>query len=264
MTIVQYFIKETYFKIIYLILLLISIVTITAINIKTLFLYILEPIKKTKLNNFILEYQNSNYKYLTNTLIEKKNNIFIPIVEINIPFYTTSYIYIKYIILFSLYILIPVLIYYVFISVANILKKKEILNIQLISVCVYLFVYINYLVVHYIIIPIYISFIYSHYTEFMHYEFDVEFQLITYLDFYFNTLFINYFLFVVILLKKYLKFNINSTIILLAILLILPLDGFIQITYIILFIIYDIATTFIINYYKEIKKYKQMVYLEKD
>jgi hypothetical protein len=123
MTIIQYFFKELYFKIIYLIIIFIILLITIVIKAKILFLYILEPIKKIKLNNFIIEYQNiETNKYEYNN-ISNNNEIFIPILEINLPFFTTSYIFLKYIILFSLYIFIPIILYYIYISTSNVLKK---------------------------------------------------------------------------------------------------------------------------------------------
>src|SRR3989338_2730586 len=142
MTILQFFIKEIYFKIIYLILIFVTLLTIL----------------------------------INKANIDLKDEIFIPIIEINLPFLTTSYIYLKYIILFSIYIFIPIFLYILYISVSNILKKNEILNLKYIIIITTVYIYINYIVSHYIIVPIYITFIYSHYNEFLYYEFDIEFQ----------------------------------------------------------------------------------------
>lgn len=263
MTIIQYFFKELYFKIIYLIIIFIALLLIIATKAKILFLYILEPIKKIKLNNFIIEYQNTNKEIYNYNLINNEEQVFIPILEINLPFFTTSYIFIKYIILFSLYIFIPIIIYYIYISTSNILKKNELFIFKYIIFIMFIFIYINYIINHYIIVPIYLNFIYSHYTEFLYYEFDVEFQLITYLNFYFNNLFTNFFLFVIILLKKYLKLNINNILIISIMIIFIPFDGAIQILYIFIFFTYLIISSIIINYLNAIKKYKQMEFQEK-
>lgn len=256
MTIIQYYFKELYFKIIYLIILFLALLIIIVLKAKILFLYILEPIKKIKLNNFIMEYQNiKNNTYQYNN-INNNEEIFIPIIEINLPFFTTSYLFIKYIVLLSLYLFIPILLYYIYISTSSILKKNELFFFRS-TLCLFIaFIYINYLINHYLIVPVYLNFIYSHYTEYLYYEFDVEFQLITYLDFYFNNLFINFFLFVIIILKKYLKLNINNILIIIVILLIIPFDGMIQIIYIIMFFTYLLISLIATNYIKNIKKYK--------
>lgn len=256
MTIIQYFLKEIYFKIIYLLLIFIMLLLLIINKAKMLFLFILAPIKQIKINNFLINYQEIEKNYTLFENIELKNETFIPIIEINLPFFTTSYIYIKYILLFSIYIFIPIIIYYIYLSTSNILKKKEIINFKYIVYITLIFIYINYIIVHYIIMPIYLNFIYSHYNEFLYYEFDVEFQSITYLDFYFKTIYINFFLFLIIILKKYFKLNIHSILIVIILLLILPFDGMIQIMYIIIFTIYYIICTIINNYFTKIKKYK--------
>ncbi len=263
MTIIQYFLRELYLKIIYLMLIFIILVILVVIKAKIFFLYILEPIKKIKLNHLILNYQNSKINSNILDYIRDSDEIFIPIVEINIPFFTTSYIFIKYIILFTMYLFIPILLYYIYISISNILKKNELLILKYILYSILIFIYVNFIITHYIVVPIYLNFIYSHYTEFLYYEFDVEFQLLTYLDFYFSNLFINFFLFVIIITKKYLNFNINNILILLLLLIIVPFDGTIQLIYIIIYIIFQILTSLIVNYIQSIKKYKQMEYLKK-
>lgn len=264
MTIIQYFFKELYFKIIYLVIIFTIMLSIVVVKAKILFLYILEPIKKIKINNFIIEYQNTNNKNYVYENIKNNDELFIPIIEINLPFFTTSYIFLKYIILFSIYIFIPIVLYYIYISTSSILKKNEIFLFRHVLSILLIFIYINYIINHYIIVPIYLNFIYSHYTEFLYYEFDVEFQLTTYLNFYFYNLFTNFFLFVIILLKKYLKLNINNILIIAIILMLIPIDGYVQILYIIIFYIYLIIASLITNYINRIKKYKQKEYLEKD
>lgn len=256
MTILQFFIKEIYFKIIYLILIFVTLLIILINKAKILFLYILEPIKNIKIKNFLINYQEIKKNYINQANIDLKDEIFIPIIEINLPFLTTSYIYLKYILLFSIYIFIPIFLYILYISVSNILKKNEILNLKYIITITTIYIYINYIISHYIIVPIYITFIYSHYNEFLYYEFDIEFQLTTYLNFYFQVLFTNFFLFITILIKKYFKLNIPNILILLVLLLILPFDGMIQIIYICIFITYIIINIIINNYIINIKKYK--------
>jgi hypothetical protein len=254
MTIIKYFSKEFYFKIIYLILIFVSLIILIITKAKTFLLYILEPIKEIKINNFITNYQNNKIDYNNFYSTENTNEIFIPIIEINLPFFTTSYIFLKYILLFSIYLFIPIVLYYIYISISSMLKKEELFSFRLLLYIILIYIYINFIINHYIIVPIFLNFIYSHYTEFLYYEFDVEFQLITYLDFYFYSLFSNFFLFVIILLKKYLKLNIPNILILVGIIMIIPFDGIIQIIYIIIFIIYTLISLFITNYISNIKK----------
>jgi hypothetical protein len=256
MTIIQYFFKELYFKIIYLMLIFILLLILIIYKAKIFFLYILEPIKEIKLNNFISNYQENIINYNNSNYINNTDEVFIPIIEINLPFFTTSYIFLKYIILFSIYLFIPIILYYIYIGIASILKKDELLFFKYILYTICIYIYINYIISHYLITPIYLNFIYSHYTEFLYYEFDVEFQLIAYLNFYFSNLFINFFLFVIILTKKYLKLNINNVLILTILMMIIPFDGIIQLVYIIIFFIYYIISSLIINYLENIKKYR--------
>lgn len=258
MPIISYYFKEIYFKLIYLIILFIIICTIILNKSKIIFLFILSPIKKIKIDEFNLNYniQKIDLQTINNTY-QNYENTFIPIIEINLPFLTTSYIYIKYILLIALYLYIPIILYFIYISISNILKKNEIFTISFILYEVVLFMIFNFIITHYIIIPLFINFIYSHYNEFLHYEFDVEFQLVNYLNLYFQILFINFVLFITNLIKKYLKLNINTIIIYSLFLLILPFDGILQIIYIIIFFIFYLVNTIIYNYYKRIKKYKQ-------
>jgi Sec-independent protein secretion pathway component TatC len=223
----------------------------------------LSPIKKIKINEFYINYDIQKIDFQAiNNIYQNYKNTFIPIIEINLPFLTTSYIYIKYILLMAIYLYIPIILYFIYISVSNIFKKNEIFNIKFILFQIILFMILNFIITHYMIIPLFINFIYSHYNEFLYYEFDVEFQLINYLNLYFQVLFINFVLFITNIIKKYLKLNINTIIIYLLFLLILPFDGILQIIYIFIFFIFNCINLIAYNYYKRIKKYKQKEHLE--
>lgn len=238
---------------------LVFILSLVTTKSKILFLFILSPIKKIKIEELAIKYNME----ITNHNLEMNKeqiNTFIPIMEINLPFFTTSYIYIKYIILISIYLFIPILIYFIYISIINVLKTNEAFKLQFILTIISVFVVLNLMFTHYIIIPIFINFIFSHYSEFLFYEFDVEFQLLNYLDFYINILFLNLLLFTIITLKKYLNINIHALILLVIIFLLLPFDIIIQIIYVIIFLIYYIINSILYNYYQNIKKYKQMEY----
>jgi len=166
-----------------MLLLCIIIITITIIKSKYLLLFILSPIKKIKINTFLLQFDNINIKeqkYINNTI---EQNEYIPIIEINLPFLTTSYIYFKYIIIFVLYLMIPIFLYILYISVCTILKKRENNKLLNIVIIIFFFFIYNIIITHYIIIPFFISFVYSHYYEFLFYEFDIEFQLLLYFIF---------------------------------------------------------------------------------
>ncbi len=162
----------------------------------------------------------------------------------------------------AIYLYIPIVLYLMYISISSILKKNEIFNIKFILYQIILFMIFNFIITHYIIIPLFINFIYSHYNEFLYYEFDVEFQLINYLNLYFQVLFINFILFITNIIKKYLRLNINTIILYVLFLLILPFDGVLQIIYIIIFFIFNCVNLIAYNYYKQIKKYKQKEHLE--
>jgi hypothetical protein len=244
--------------------LLFIIICLTILNkSRIIFLFVLSPIKKIKINEFYVNYdiKKIDFQSLDNTYQNYKNT-FIPIIEINLPFLTTSYIYLKYILLMALYLYIPILLYFIYISISNILKKSEIFTIKFIFIKIIFLMIFNFIITHYIIVPLFINFIYSHYNEFLHYEFDVEFQLINYLNLYFQILFINFVLFITNIIKKYLEVNIYTTIIYILFLLILPFDGLLQIMYIIIFFIFNYINLFIYNYYRQIKKYKQKEHLE--
>ncbi len=261
MSIINFLAKELYYKIIYILLLFITIITTIAYNVKAIFLYILSPIKQTKINNFILSYHET--KNIFNAE-EIENSIYnnIPIIEINLPFFTTSYIYYKYILYYSIYLIVPIILYYIYISIVTISKRKEIYIIKQIILITITYNYINYIITHYIIIPLYLNFIYSHYNEFLFYEFDVEFQIIVYLNFYFKILYANFFFFIILLLKKYLELNINNVVILIIYFFFMPLDTYIQLIYIILFIFNNFIIHIMYNYNLKVKKYKQKEYLE--
>ena len=124
MNIIYYFIKEILIKLIIVFILFILFLIIITIKSKILFLFILSPIKKIKITNLFFIYNTENIKEI---YCELKNNITIPIIEINLPFFSTSYIYIKYILLFTCYLFIPILIYILFININIILRKQEFL-----------------------------------------------------------------------------------------------------------------------------------------
>ena len=256
MNILLYYTKEIYFKIIYLLLLSIVIITITILKSKYLLLFILSPIKKIKTNNFILQFStiHEETQYYTNNQIAK--NEYIPIVEINLPFITTSYIYIKYISLFMIYIILPIFLYITYISIRHILKKQENENIFYILINTIIFLVYNIVITHYVIIPFFISFIYSHYYEFSHYEFDIEFQLLFYLDMYFFILYFNCFLFIINIIKKYLKINNIINYLFIICILLFPIDVILQIIYLIIYLNLHIITMFFLKIKKNIVIYK--------
>jgi hypothetical protein len=224
---------------------------------KLILVFILSPIKKIKINNIMLQYNINEIKekYIPDM---QENNAFVPIIEINLPFLATSYIYIKYIILFVLYLILPIIIYYAYININILVKKKETTDIKFILIYFAVTTYINYILVHYMIIPFFINFIYTHYNEFLYYEFDTEFQLINYLNLYFKVLYFNFFFFIIINIKKYLHLNIPIQVIIFILIMISPLDLLLQIIYLVILTIFNIVNNVVHNYYCNIKRYKQM------
>jgi len=262
MNIISFYSKEIYLKIIYLIILSIIIIVITILKSKYILLFILSPIKKIKTSIYILQFSNINKEIQEYTDYNTNKNEYIPIIEINIPFITTSYIYLKYITLFLIYIIIPILLYIFYISVRHILKERENNNLFSLLLVISIFLIYNILITHYIIVPIFINFIYSHYYEFLSYEFDIEFQLLFYLNMYFYILYFNCFLFIINIIKKYLKINKIANYLFIICLLIFPIDIVLQIIYIFIYLNLHVISTFFLNIKKNTKKYKQMEYLE--
>jgi len=261
MNLILFYLKELYFKFILFILLSITITSLIIYNIKYIFLYILSPLKAIKINNFLIEY---NINIPSSTFInEVTHNTFIPIIEMNLPFFTTSYIYIKYIVILILYLILPLFLYFIYISTSSVLKNKEYFYLTFNSIYYLLFIFFNFMINHYIIIPFFIQFIYSHYKEFELYEFDIEFQILTYLDFYFFLLFFNLFFFIIINKKKNFTNKHNVVIIYIIPLLFLPTDLSIQLIYILWISLFNIISNINTNYIILIKKYKQTGCLEK-
>lgn len=241
-------------------IIIISTIIIIINKSKYIVLFILSPIKKIKIENIKINYYL--YEDQVTAYINNKNNLYIPIIEINIPFLTTSYIYIKYIIMLTFYLLIPMLIYILYISIAPILKKKELYITKWTFIETNIFIILNILITHYFIVPIFMRFLFTHYTEYQWYEFDVEFQLIYYLNTYFYILYINLCFFIICIIKKHLVINMHITTVAVLFILIFPFDLIIQLNLIIIFLIIKLQTDLTNNILKQIKKYKHTEYLE--
>jgi Sec-independent protein secretion pathway component TatC len=256
MNLFSIYIKEIYYKFIIVLIITINAIILIINKSKFIVLFILSPIKKIKLNNTKLNYnihEDNLIHYVNN-----KNNAYIPIIEINLPFLTTSYVYLKYIILITFYILIPIIIYLLYISIAPILKKKEHFLVRWILLNITIFIIANIAITHNIIIPIFIQFLFTHYSEYQYYEFDVEFQLIRYLDTYFYILYGNFCFFIIYIIKKHLNINIHIITITTVALLIIPLDIIIQLNLVTLLLLIKIYIDFHYNLLNQIKKYKHM------
>lgn len=218
-----FFVKEITYKIIFLFFIFFIILFITVAKSKSIILYILNPIKKIKIYNFLINYHTYQEQELLNTSVNEQNK-FIPIIEINLPFISTYYIYIKYIMLFSFYIMIPIILYYLYINILPILNNIEKYIFTYAIYYAVILIYINLILVQYIIMPLFITFIYSHYNELLFYEFDIELQLINYLNLYFYLLYFNLFVILLMIIKKYLNLNIPIYALTILLILILPFD----------------------------------------
>jgi len=255
MNILLFYIKEIYFKLIYFILLLLVVITTVLFNFKYAIIYILSPIKQIKTQQLIAVLSTEQID--KSLLLMQEQYHFLPIVEINLPFLATSYIYLKYVFLISFYFSIPIYLYFYKLNLNRILKNKEVINLTIKIKMIMLSLFFNFLINHYLIVPFFLNFTFNNYNEYLFYEFDVELQLFKYLDFYFKLLYFNCVFLFMIALKKNLNNNVlDSNILILLLLFLLPLDLIIQILYTILLFIYSITFKLINNYYTEFKKYK--------
>jgi len=255
MSILLFYIKEICFKLIYFVLLLLVVIVTVLINFKYAIIYILSPIKQIKTQQLIAILATEQID--KSLLLMQEQYHFLPIVEINLPFLATSYVYLKYVFLISLYFSIPIYLYFYKLNLNRILKNKEVINLAIKIKMIILLLFFNFLINHYLIIPFFLNFIFNNYNEYLFYEFDVELQLFNSLDFYFKLLYFNCFFLFIIATKKNLNHNVlDNNIIILLLLFLLPLDFIIQILYTILLFIYSIISKLINNYYTEFKKYK--------
>jgi hypothetical protein len=259
-----FFIKEILYKIIYIIFIFILFYFYIIVNFKSIILFILNPIKNTKFKIIINKYFNlQNINIYENEFNHKENNIFLPTIEINMPFFSTSYLYIYISFFISLYLFIPFLFFNIKILLNPILKKIEKKKINFfLLILIFLFIF-NILINQYILINTYINYIYSHYYEFLFYEFDVDFQLLNYLNLYLLFLYLgisHIIVCVYIIIHK--KKNSDIFYIFFLIIFLFPPDLNICIIYIIYYYIYKyiIKIMFIIYIkyiYYTVYKYKE-------
>lgn len=248
MQIISFFAKEFYLRLIYIFFFFLFFFFILLIKIKWFLLFLLSPLNKIKNINsffFIDEINNEFNIYSSNEYI------YLPIIEINLPFFTTSYIYIKYLFLFTIYILIPIIFYFFILWFSPLLKKKEKTMYNYITLYIFFSLLFNFIIHHYYIFPFFLSFIYSHYYEFSYQEFDIEFQVITYFNLYFKLLYINISIILLFFLVK--KYKINYIIIFIVFIFVLPNDLFILLLYLNIIIIYNYYVSFLIYIFNEIK-----------
>lgn len=255
MNIFIFYIKEIIKKSLYLLIIIIFTIFIVMYKIKIILLFILSPIKNTIISNYIYVY-NTDIKtslYQDQLNLNFKNELFIQVIETNLPFIINSYYYYKYVTLFSLYLILPLILYIIIISFSNTFNYKE-YKILLKNAIIFISVQvINLFILQHLILKLYLKYLYSHYMEFEYYEFDIEFKIIEYLNLYFFLLFLNILLFFIINKKKH--FKINTIILAIAVILLLPNEIILQGTYLLIISISIVVTKIINNYKNEIKKY---------
>ena len=254
MNIFSYYLKELIFKILYILIISITLLLIIILKTKTILFFLLSPLKETIISSHIYLY-TSEVNLLVHNSITNTQFKFLPLIEITLPFVISSYYYYKYIILFSIYLITPLLLYIITITINVILYKKEYrLFLHNIKWLMYILL-MNSIVTQYCIIPLYIKYTFSHLIEFQFYEFDIELKLINYLDLYINVLYTNILIvFFYIYIKKHIK--VNNYIVYILILILLPNEIMLQTTYVIVLTSCNMLNNIIIKYRNKIKKYK--------
>jgi hypothetical protein len=255
-----FFIKEFFYKFLYILNLLIIFWIYTYLYFKIILLFLLNPIKIIKFNQLYYWFWNTYNIYWYESWNEIQDSFFLPVIEINLPFFTTSYWYVKFFFLFSIYIFMPVLFYYLFLIIKPLLKKNEIFFFCFHWLFLNLFWFFNYIIHHFLIIQWFLQFTFSHYHEFLYYEFDIEFQILFYLNLYFKLLYYNILIYIAWWIK-YQWIDLSSIWIYLILLFLMPPDLWIQIIYIIwsFFIKLQIKIYLKWSYYIKIYKHKEYV-----
>jgi hypothetical protein len=214
----------------------------------------------------LLSYNNSNidqiYKFyynffITNNIYEKTNITYLNSFEINLPFYITDFFYLKFLFIFFLFLALPILIYIIYTVKFSFLfsyenKKENLINkIQIISY------FILNVLVYTFILPLILFWFFKHYTNFLLFEFDIQFNLILFIKLYIklfciNTLYIylhkyiKQMPFYFILFILYLIINISDTI------LIIIISFLYYFIYKIIIYTYGLFYFYLINFYNSI------------
>lgn len=251
-----FFIKEFYYKLIYIINLFIFFLFYTYYFFKIILLFLLNPIQTIKLNTWNHWFSNAHQIQWLNSLNYNDQYYFLPVIEINLPFLTTSFWYIKFFFLFSFYMFLPILLYYVWLNIKPLLKKNENFFFHFHLILLNYFWLFNLLIHHFLIMPYFIQFTFSHYHEFLYYEFDIEFQILFYLNLYFKLLFNNLLIYFIWWIKHQWFWKSPSWWIYIIIFFFLPPDFYIQIIYIFFSYILDKKIQIFWNWAKYIKIYK--------
>jgi hypothetical protein len=255
-----FFIKEFYYKLIYLINLFIFFLFYTYYFFKIILIFLLNPIQIIKFNIWLNWFSNANQIQWFRSFDEDDEYYLLPVIEINLPFFTTSFWYIKYFFFFSFYIFIPILLYYIWLNIKPLLKKNEIFFFHFHLIFFYYFWLFNLFIHHFIIIPYFLQFTFSHYHEFLYYEFDIEFQILFYLNLYFKLLFGNICIYFIWWIKNQWFWNSSSLWIYVILFLFLPPDFYIQILYIFFSYIINKKIQIWWKWSEYIKKYKHKEY----
>jgi hypothetical protein len=152
-------------------------------------------------------YIDETYKFYYNSLIQNdtyklKNITYLNSFEINLPFYITDFFYLKFLFIFFLFFMLPLLIYYMYaikysFSFVYENKKKYIIN------NIQFFCYFGLNILTYIfILPLILFWFFKHYTNFLLFEFDIQFNLVLFIQLYIKLFCINTFY---IYLHKHIK-----------------------------------------------------------
>nr|YP_010049303.1 cytochrome c-type biogenesis protein CcmF [Pleurostomum flabellatum]QPL15605.1 cytochrome c-type biogenesis protein CcmF [Pleurostomum flabellatum] len=194
---VFFFFKEILSKVFFFFIYLLLLYCLLIKNIKYLWLFLLSPALQQKIFEFKQIDIEKNWQFFSNTNDNQWNNfsLLIPNVEINIPLYTSPYLYLLYSGTLLMYITIPGIIFLFIYLFFPIFSKKEKINSFITITHVHLIFFVNWIIVHKTLLPLVIKIIFNVYQEIDLFEFDVEFQVLNYVSVYLKMLYANLSLF---------------------------------------------------------------------
>lgn len=190
---------------------------------------------------------------------------FIPNVEVNLPLTIFSYGYLKFVFIFVFYFMLPAFTYYFYISVSPFLVRIEKMRLLSLLLSFNSLIIFNFLCFHFIIIPSVLMFFFQHYNEVLFFEFNVEFQILHYLDMYFRLLFVNLFIIIFFLvyflfLKRYYMENVNffnivpfKILLFFVVLFFIPADLYVAILQLLITFFWYLIIHWVSNVFKECK-----------
>ena len=168
----------------------------------------------------------------------------------------------KFFFFFSFYMFLPILWYYLWLNIKPLLKKNEIFLFHFHIILLTYFWIFNWFFQHFIILPYFLQFTFSHYHEFLYYEFDIEFQILFYLNFYFQLLFYNWLIYFFWWIKNQWFLSWSPLWIYIMIFFCLPPDFYIQIIYLLFSYLLNKKIQIFWKWSNYIKKYKYKEYEE--